>query len=126
METVRGLHAAVLRDERFAGALDWCLRTVFSDLVEILPLDGHAAFVAGRLRAEHSLPAGRRRANQSKAEQRAGWALDLQIAASAWTAGRAVVTLNRDDFDAIAEVIAALYPSADPLAVLDPPPLAPA
>jgi predicted nucleic acid-binding protein len=43
--------------------------------------------------------------------------LDLQIAACAWIHGRAVVTDNVRDFEALRDAIAALYPAHSPLVV---------
>ena len=62
------------------------------------------------------MPPGRLgRVNQAsasaEAELRAGWVLDLQIAACAWAHGHTVATDNRRDFDAISDLVAALYPS---------------
>lgn len=79
--------------------------------------------MAGRLRAlQPSPPTGRPRAGP-KPEQRAGWVLDLQIAACAWAHGHSVVTDNRRDFDAISDLVAALYPSVTALEVIDAPAL---
>jgi len=47
--------------------------------------------------------------------------LDVQIAACAWSHGYALATDNRRDFDAIAHLIAALYPTVLPLEVIDAP-----
>lgn len=106
-----------------AAGLAWFTRLATSDLVVTLTLDAAGAVVAGRLRAaQPAPPTGARRA-RSRAEQRAGWVLDLQIAACAWTHGYGVATANRHDFDAIAELLAALYPAAAPLEVVDAPAL---
>jgi predicted nucleic acid-binding protein len=67
-------------------------------------------------------PTGLRRAG-TKPEQRAGWLLDLQIAACAWAHGHAVATDNRRDFDAISDLLGALYPTVPALDVIDAPAL---
>jgi hypothetical protein len=54
-------------------------------------------------------------------EHRAGWVLDIQIAACAWTHGRELATENTRDFEALRELIAKLYPDTLPLAVAEPP-----
>ena len=121
MEVAAGLQSAAANDRRFSGSLDWWVRTVHSELVEVVGLDRYAAVVAGRLRARRPLPPSPRRKGLSKPDARAGWVLDLQIAACAWTAGRDVTTDNRDDFLVISDEIAALYPQASRLGVLAPP-----
>jgi predicted nucleic acid-binding protein len=104
-------------------ALVWFTRLATSDMVSTLPFDGHGAVVAGRLRAAHPHPpTGARRAG-TKPDQRAGWVIDLQIAACTWTHGHALVTHNRQDFDVIAAMISGLYPTVPTLEVLDPPAL---
>jgi predicted nucleic acid-binding protein len=121
MEVVRGVQAAVARKSSMAQALTWLTRLLTSDLVEILPLDRPAAIVAGRLRAEHPAPpSGARRAGV-KPEQRAGWVMDIQIAACAWTHGRGIATENLRDFEVLSGLIAQLYPETSPLVVTGPP-----
>lgn len=121
MEVARGLQVAALSEQRFAAALDWWVGTIHSDLVEVIAFDDHAAVVAGRLRARHPTGPGRRRKGQGKPDARAGWVLDLQIAACAWVAGRAVATDNRADFDHIAAALAGFYPDVPVLEVLESP-----
>jgi predicted nucleic acid-binding protein len=121
MEVARGLQATALSDQRFAAALDWWVRTIHSDLVEVIAFDEHAAVVAGRLRARHPTGPGQRRKGRSKPDARAGWVLDLQIAACAWVAGRAVATDNGADFAHIAAALARLYPDVPALEVLESP-----
>jgi predicted nucleic acid-binding protein len=121
MEVARGLQVAALSERRFAAALDWWVGTIHSDLVEVIAFDDHAAVVAGRLRARHPTGPGQRRKGQGKPDARAGWVLDLQIAACAWVAGRAVATDNRADFDHIAAALAGLYPDVPALEVLESP-----
>ncbi len=103
-------------------ALNWFVGVVASDLVEILPLDRPAAIVAGRLRAMQPTPPAGARRTGVKPAQRAGWVLDIQIAACAWTNGHRIVTENWHDFEAVRDLIAMLYPDTPPLVVASPPP----
>lgn len=114
MEVVRGLQGS---PPDVARALPWFIGLVTSDLLEILALDRAAAIVAGRLRALHPAPPTGTRRKGTKPEQRAGWVLDIQIAACAWTHGRDIATENVRDFAALSELIRRLYPDASPLAV---------
>jgi predicted nucleic acid-binding protein len=121
MEVVRGIQATALSKPRFAPALTWFIRLVFSDLVEILSLDRPAAILAGRLRAMHPAPPTGARRRGVKPEQRAAWVLDIQIAACAWTHGRQLATENRHDFETLRDLIAQLHPDVQPLVVSPPP-----
>lgn len=121
METVRGLQEASAAKTAMAAALRWFTTLIASDLIEILPLDRPAAILAGRLRATHPSPPTGGRRKGTKPEQRAGWVLDIQIAACAWTQGRQIATENLRDFEALSGLIATLYPDAPPLAVTGPP-----
>jgi len=108
-----------------ATGLRWFTRLAVSELLVVtLPFDAAAAVVAGRLRAAQATPPTGARRGGSRAEQRAGWVLDLQIGACAWVHGHAIATHNRRDFAAIRDLIAALYPSTPPLAVTGPPDVA--
>ena len=121
LEIVYGLARATATLASGAAGLAWFTRLATSDLVTTLPLDATAAVVAGRLRAARPVPpTGARRAG-TKPEQRTAWVLDLQIAACAWAHGYALATANRRDFEAIAEVLAALYPAIPALDVVDGP-----
>jgi len=126
MEVARGIQATAASrprpiGDRPAPALTWFIGLVASDLVEILSLDRPAAIVAGRLRAMYPTPPAGARRKGVKPEQRAGWVLDIQIAACAWTHGRQIATENRHDFEALRDLIAQLYPDAQPLVVAAPP-----
>ena len=92
--------------------------------VETLPLDHWSAIVAGRVRALHAAPPTGARRKGTKPEQRAGWILDIQIAACAWTHGCAIATENLSDFRALRNLVAPLYPDAPPLEVVSSPPRA--
>jgi predicted nucleic acid-binding protein len=117
MEVVRGLQATAANNPGIALALTWFVRLVTSDLVEILSFDRPAAIVAGRVRALQPTPPTGARRKGVKPEQRAAWVLDMQIAACAWTHGRQIATENRQDFEALRDLIAKLYPDTQPLAV---------
>jgi predicted nucleic acid-binding protein len=117
MEVVQGLQVGAADDSRMALALAWFTRLASSDLVEVLPFDRPAAVVAGRLRALHPTPPSGARRKGVKSEQRAGWVLDIQIAACAWTHGRGIATDNLRDFTTLRELIADLYPHVSPLTV---------
>lgn len=117
MEVVRGLQATAATRPKIAAALAWFIRLLTSELVEILPLDRSAAILAGRLRATQPTPPAGRRRKGTKPEQRAGWVLDIQIAACAWTHGRQLATENRDDFQALSDLIANLYPDTTKLII---------
>jgi predicted nucleic acid-binding protein len=126
MEVVRGIQATLatrqqISDNRPVPALAWFIRLIASDLVEILSLDRAAAILAGQLRALRPVPPTGARRKGVKPEQRAGWVLDIQIAACAWTHGREIVTENRRDFEALRDLIAQLHPDTSPLAVTPPP-----
>lgn len=115
MEVVRGIQASTI--DHAASALGWFKRLVLSDLVEVLALDRASAIVAGRLRALHPAPPTGTRRKGAKTEHRAGWVLDIQIAACAWTHGRDIATENRQDFEVLRDLIVELYPEASRLGV---------
>jgi predicted nucleic acid-binding protein len=121
MEVVRGLQATATTRPAIAAALPWFVGFITSDLVEVLSLDRHAAILAGQLRAMQPTPPTGMRRKGAKPEQRAGWVLDIQIAACAWTHGRQIATHNHNDFNALSGLIAKLYPDVAPLAVVPPP-----
>jgi predicted nucleic acid-binding protein len=126
MEVVRGIQASAAGrprplGDRLASALTWFTELVASDLVEVLSLDRPAAIVAGRLRAMLPAPPTGARRRGTKPEQRAGWVLDIQIAACAWTHGRQIATENRHDFEVLRDLIIKLYPDTPPLDVTAPP-----
>jgi hypothetical protein len=53
--------------------------------------------------------------------RQAAWLLDIEIAATAYMAGLDVATENRHDFESIAGVLGALFPRAEPLAIVPAP-----
>jgi predicted nucleic acid-binding protein len=121
MEVVTGVQAAAGSDTRLTPVLTWLTQVLASGLVEVLALDRSAAILAGRLRALHPAPPTGARRKGAKPEHRAGWVLDIQIAACAWTHGRELVTENTRDFAVLRELIAGLYPNASPLTIAEPP-----
>ena len=122
LERAYGFEAAAVRRGDFRRALHWLEDEVVDGaLCRIVPLDGRAALVAGRLRARAALPAAAKGDRRSKAQRRAAWHLDLQAAAICWAGGYDVATANRRDFELIAAELEALAPGAPPLAVLDAP-----
>jgi predicted nucleic acid-binding protein len=115
METVRGVVASRSKSR---GAEAWLEKLTTSDFVEVLPVDRHAAVVAGQLRALHPTPPTRVRRKGVKPEQRASWVLDIQIAACAWTHGRRLATHNVRDFECLSELIAGLHPDSSQLEIV--------
>jgi predicted nucleic acid-binding protein len=90
-------------------------------LTIVVPLDRPAAELAGRLIARHPHPPTRNhRRGGTRAQQRAAWALDVQIAACAFAGGYGLLTENVEDFALLRDALAELLPDARPLAVTDP------
>jgi predicted nucleic acid-binding protein len=118
MEVITGIQATAASDPRLGPVLIWLTRVLTSSLVEILALDRAAAIVAGRLRALHPTPPTGARRKGTKPEHRAGWVLDIQIAACAWTHGRELATENTRDFAVLRDLITDLYPDTSPLSVV--------
>jgi predicted nucleic acid-binding protein len=116
-ETAYGYEREAVRRPEFASLLEQFRTDVAGEAIcQVVPMDGTAALVAGQLLARRAPPV-RRKDRRSKAAQRRSWLLDLQIATTCWAAGHDVSTDNTDDFEAIAEALAALYPDAEPLLV---------
>lgn len=123
LEIAYGLAKAAHSSGAGDAGLAWFTRLATSDLVLTLPLTSRARSSRVVCRAaQPTPPTGLQRAG-TKPEQRAGWVLDLQIAACAWAHGHALATDNRRDFDAISTLIAALYPAVATLEVIDAPAL---
>jgi hypothetical protein len=116
-ETSHGYQRQATRRPEFGTLLEQFRTDVAGEgICQIVPMDGAAALVAGQLLAG-TAPPTRRKDRRSKAAQRRSWLLDIQIAATCWAAGHDVATDNREDFEAIAEALAALYSDTEPLLV---------
>lgn len=120
MEVATGIQATAASNPRVVPALAWFTQLLTSGLVEVLSLDRPAAILAGKLRALHPLPPTGARRRGTKPEHRAGWILDIQIAACAWTHGRELATENTRDFAVLRDLIAELYPDTSPLTITGP------
>ena len=118
LEVAYGYARQAGRDARFRSLLDWFTRLVASGALRIVPLEGRAAIVAGRVRADAPHPPRKRAGDsRSKTMRQAAWLLDIQIAATAFAAGLDVATHNREDFEDLSEVLARLFPDAPTLVV---------
>jgi predicted nucleic acid-binding protein len=119
-EIVRGLALPRPQREHAEARLLW-FRDLLSDpLAEVIAFDRTAAQLAGWLLARHGHPPARNhRRRGTRAQQRAAWALDVQIAACAFAGGYGVLTENVDDFAVLRDTIAELFPRVPPLAVTD-------
>jgi|SRR3954451_16717794 predicted nucleic acid-binding protein len=120
LEIAYGYQRASAGDARFGNLLAWFTRLLASDAFAVVPLDGRAALVAGRLRGVHPHPPARRD-RRSKTMRQAAWLLDIQIAATAFAAGLDVATENRSDFEVLGNTLRELFPTAPALAVVDGP-----
>ncbi len=123
MEISRGLASAASASSALAAALAWFTQLAGSGAVRVLSLDAAAAVIAGRLRAAQPIPPTGARRSGSRAEQRAGWVLDLQIAACVYSHGYGLATDNQRDMTEARNLIRVLYPDAAPLDVQPPPSL---
>lgn len=118
-EMARGLQLRAVRGGADRG-FDWLGELVAHSLVRIVPFAATSAVLAGRLLALYPHPPTRdRRRHGTRAQQRAAWALDVQIAACAFAGGYGVLTENVDDFGALRDAIAELLPDVPPLGVSD-------
>ena len=114
--------AAHAGNRGFVRLLAWLKGFISEGRIEVLPFSSRAAVLAGELRGRHhALPARKRARQGSKAGARVAWVMDIQIAATVWTAGRELATANRGDFEVIAELISELAPGGPPLHVATPP-----
>jgi predicted nucleic acid-binding protein len=119
-ELVRGLSAPTVDRERARPKLRWFRGLLRHPLTIVIPFDREAAELAGRLLARHPHPPTRNhRREGTRAQQRAAWALDIQIAACAFAGGYGVLTENVDDFGVLRSAISELVPDVPPLAVAD-------
>lgn len=119
LEVAYGYQRMAAADARFRDLLAWFTRLLDEETVSVVPLDGRAAFVAGRLRGRLPHPPVRRD-RRPKTLRQAAWLLDVEIAATAFAAGLDVATDNRGDFELLRDALSELFPSAPPLAVVAP------
>lgn len=119
LEIAYGYHRIAAIDDRAPALLAWFTTLVENGAFAIVPFDGRAGIVAGRLRAEMRHPPSRPKDHRSKTMRQASWLLDIQIAATAFAAGLDVATRNRADFEVLADALAVLFPQAPPLLVFD-------
>jgi predicted nucleic acid-binding protein len=116
-EIVRGLAAPAIPQES-RRKLRWFGELFRDPLTVVIPFDRRAAELSGRLLARHPHPPTRdHRRHGTRAQQRAAWALDVQIATCAFAGGYGVLTENVDDFAVLRDAIAELLPDVPPLAV---------
>ena len=119
-EIVRGLAAPAVNREPTRRKIRWFAGLFRDPLTIVVPFDRRAAVIAGRLLARHAHPPTRNhRRHGTRAQQRAAWALDVQIAACAFAGGYGLLTENVDDFAVLRDAIAELLPATPPLAVTD-------
>lgn len=118
-EMARGLQLRAVQGNADRG-FEWLAALVAHSLVRIVPFAATSAVLAGRLLAVHPHPpTHNHRRPGTRAQQRAAWALDIQIAACAFAGGYGVLTENVDDFGVLRDAIAGLVPDAPPLVVSD-------
>ena len=122
LEVVYGYQLRAAADPRFRQELNWFRGLIAAEVFAVTALDGRAAVIAGQLRAESPHPPHKARSDRrSKTMRQASWLMDIEIAATAFSGGLAVATDNRDDFEALTEVLATLYPAAPRLTVVGAP-----
>ncbi|HMJ02184.1 MAG TPA: hypothetical protein VK506_04530 [Conexibacter sp.] len=107
-------------DPDFAVRMGWFSALLTHSLVRVIPLAATGGLLAGRLlaRVPHP-PTNDHRRKGTRSQQRAAWALDVQIAACAFAGGYGVLTENVDDFTVLRDAIAELLPDVPPLVVRD-------
>ena len=119
-EIVRGLSAPARQYERTRRKLRWFGGLFRDPLTIVVPFDRRAAELAGHLLARHSHPPTvNHRRDGTRAQQRAAWVLDAQIAACAYAGGYGVLTENVADFAVLRDAIAELLPDVPALRVTD-------
>ncbi|HEX4805431.1 MAG TPA: hypothetical protein VFU94_05985 [Conexibacter sp.] len=119
-ELVRGLSAPHLPREPAQSRLRWFAALIEDPLAQVVAFGSVAAQLSGWLLAQLPHPPTRNhRRHGTRAQQRAAWALDVQIAACAFAGGYGVLTENVDDFGLLRDAMASLLPEAPPLAVTD-------
>jgi predicted nucleic acid-binding protein len=122
LEVAYGLELKAPADVRYRRLLAWYTGLIAQGSLEVVPFDGRAAIVAGRLRAQAPHPPRIRRGDRrSRTMRQASWLLDIQIAATAFAAGLEVASANRADFEALSGLLADIYAEAPGLVVAEPP-----
>ena len=121
LEIAYGYQRVASVDDRATALLSWFARLVADDVVSVVPMDGRAAVVAGRVRGVLPYPPPRPKDRRSRSMGQAAWILDIQIAATAFAAGLDVATRNREDFEVLRDALVDLFAGAPPLLVLDAP-----
>ena len=120
-EISHGLRRAVERGSVGLGVmLAWWRQIATGGLLDVLPLTGDAALVAGEVRALCPAPPPSRHRTRPKPERRVSWNVDIQIASTAWIHGHALRTGNQADFLVIADALDRVAPGAPRLQLLDP------
>jgi predicted nucleic acid-binding protein len=119
-EIMRGLHARPTQEGDIDLRPGWFAGLLAHSLVKVVPFAATGGVLAGRLLAllPHP-PSGRHRRPGTRAQQRAAWALDVQIASCAFAGGYGVLTENVADFAVLRDAIVQLVPAVPPLAVTD-------
>lgn len=119
-ELVRGLSAPHLPRDPARSRLRWFAELIEDPLAQVIAFGSVAAQLSRWLLAQipHP-PTPNRRRHGTRAQQRAAWALDVQIAACAFGGGYGVLTENVDDFAVLRHAMSRLLPDAPPLAVSD-------
>ncbi|MBS1869088.1 MAG: hypothetical protein JSS99_05450 [Actinobacteria bacterium] len=119
-EIVRGLRAPAADGARTRLKRRWFAGLFRHPLTIVVPFDRSAAELTGHLlaRLPHP-PTHNHRRHGTRAQQRAAWALDVQIAACAFAGGYGLLTENVHDFAVLRDAIAELLPEVPPLAVTD-------
>lgn len=119
-ELVRGLSAPHLPRDPALARLRWFAGLIEDPLAQVIEFGSAAAQLAGWLLAQIPHPPTRNHPRHgTRAQQRAAWALDVQIAACAFAGGYGVLTENVDDFAVLRSAIAELLPEVPTLAVSD-------
>jgi predicted nucleic acid-binding protein len=122
LEVAYGYQLKAGEDPRYGRLLAWFADLVARGSLNVVPLDGRAAIVAGQMRARSPhAPRRRRDDRRSKTMRQASWLIDIEIAATAFAAGLDVATDNRGDFEALGDLLADLYPDAPRLVAQGPP-----
>lgn len=119
-EIMRGLQLRARHDDGSTVRANWFAVLLTHSLVTVIPFAAASGVLAGRLLAmlPHP-PTGRHHRHGTRAQQRAAWALDVQIASCAFAGGYGVLTENVADFAVLRDAIERLVPDVPPLVVSD-------